>query len=271
MALPTLLERRTLTLDTGKRTVEVPVDSLGRERYRAALDDESVEVRAAADDGSIGFKGHAAMFNKRTWIGPKKWGFWEQVASSAFDKTLKEADVRFLINHDPNLLLARNKAGTLRLSTDTKGLVTDADMAPVTYAQDLAVLLDRKDTTQMSFAFETIKDQWETLDDGDELRTLLEVKLWDVSVVTYPAYEETDAGLRGAAFDVLCRSLGIDDTKRGDLLRKIAEGEDLTLDEPEPPGSTRDDSQPPGSTGTPLELLKLRHRMAARKHGLPAA
>lgn len=264
------------SVNTGRREVEVPVDTLGRERYRARLDAAAVERRAEGQ--AIGFKGHAAMFGKRTWIGPKRWGFWEVVGDSAFTKTLGEADVRFLINHDPNLLLARNKAATLRLSEDAKGLAVDADMAPVSYATDLAVLLERGDISQMSFAFEVVKDSWEELDDGNELRTLEEVRLWDVSVVTYPAYEDTDAGLRSFAFDALCRSAGMDDEGQRNLLRSLTTGKDTdVLDQfrsnvSEPAESTRtpEPDQPAESTGTPLSVLQRRHTLRAERLGLTA-
>lgn len=277
------MPKRTITLDTGSRQVEAPVDALGRERFRATLDSQTIERRA--DGEPIGFKGHAAMFNKATQIGPKRWGFREQVAPGAFAKTIGEADVRMLINHDPNLLLARNKAGTLTLSEDRKGLKTEADMAPVSYASDLAVLLERKDITQMSFAFEAIKDQWETDDDGNELRTLLEVKLYDVSVVTYPAYEETDAGLRGAGFDILCRSMGIaDEDARQAFLRRLMDDETdilpilrtagaalTSLRDHEPAKTTREDpSQPAETTGDLLALIQRRHSYNARRFGIPA-
>lgn len=265
------------SVNTGRREVEVPVDTLGRERYRARLDAASVERRA--DGEPIGFKGHAAMFGKRTWIGPKRWGFFEQVGKGAFTKTLDEGDVRFLINHDPNLLLARNKAGTLRLDEDDKGLAVDADMAPVSYAADAAVLMDRGDLSQMSFAFEVVKETWEELDDGNELRTLDEVKLWDVSVVTYPAYEDTDAGLRGVAFDAICRGAGIDDDTRQKFLRGLTTGQTdpavldqfrTATDPGEPPPGTRSASQPAETTGTPMDIALRRHRLNARKYRLPA-
>lgn len=204
---------------------ELPTDAFGHERRVVTLDIDAVERRADdAGDGtgveSIGFKGHAAVFNKRTLIGSKKWGFYEQVATGAFAKTLKEADVRFLHNHDPNLVLARTaEAQTLRLAEDKTGLAVDADMAPTSYALDLAILLDRRDVSQMSFGFRTIADKWETIDDqGTELRTLLEVQLFDVSTVTFPAYAETDASLRAVALDVLCARMGIADNDRARLL-----------------------------------------------------
>ena len=278
------LDRRFRPLDTGRREVQLPVDSLGRERFRANIDARSIERRADGDP--IGFKGHAALFNRPTWIGPKRWGFREQVAPGAFAKTIKEADVRFLINHDPNLLLARNKADTLTLAEDKVGLAVDAEMAPVSYAQDLAVLLERGDISQMSFAFEVVKDQWEIDDDENELRTILEAKLWDVSVVTYPAYEDTDAGLRGAAFDLLCRSAGLDETSRARLLHGLtvdddeydiapilrAAGTALADLTSEPAETTRDNSkpdapdQPAETTGEDAtEALRLRFTERARR------
>lgn len=211
----TLTER--ITLRDGARKVEQPVDALGRVRWRAELDHRSISRQAAGE--AIGFRGHAAVFNQKARIGGSDWGFWEQVGRGAFRKTLGEADVRFLINHDPNLVLARTAAGTLRLSEDNIGLYTDADMAPVSYASDLAVLLERRDVTQMSFAFEPTEYRIEAADDGSELITLTAVRLWDVSAVTYPAYEETDAALRGVGFDRLCGDLDIDERFRSVLLR----------------------------------------------------
>jgi HK97 family phage prohead protease len=164
-----------------------------------------VELRKDANGAAIGFAGHAAVFDERTSIGnPLSWGFYEQVSPGAFTKTIQEADVRFLIDHDPSLLLARTKSGTLRLSEDKVGLSADADLAPTTYGRDLAVLLERGDVSQMSFGFQVVKDDWtveqvETNDGNSvdvEVRTIREAKLFDVSVVTFPAYEGTDAQLR---------------------------------------------------------------------------
>lgn len=161
------------------------------------------EIRQVAEDAeSIGFRGHAAVFAKRAWIGPRKWGFWEEIRAGAFAKTIGEADVRMLQNHDPNRVLARNKVasgpGSLRLSEDNVGLLTDADMLPTSYARDLALAIERQVVNQMSFAFEPVIEEWGEDEQGNDVRTLVEVRLWDVSPVTYPAFEETDASLREA-------------------------------------------------------------------------
>ena len=248
-ALPNLL-RRSVTLDTGRRSVDVPVDATGHLRHIAKISERS--VTRAAGDGAIGFKGHAAVFNSRSWIGGKRWGFYEEIAPTAFDKTITEADVRFLINHDPNLVLARNKAGTLRLSTDEIGLAVDADMAPVSYANDLAVLLERQDVTQMSFAFDMVSYEWTELPDGTELLRHTEVELYDVAVVTYPAYGDTDASLRG---DLLAaaRSAGFDAVDLDRLGARLADPDpDLIAalrsiartEDPAPPTSTQAEEAP---------------------------
>ena len=151
----------------------------------------------ARTDQSLRFKGHAAVFNERTWIGPPRVGFWEEVSPGAFSRAVNEDDVRFLFNHDESKVLARTAAGTLALREDRSGLVVEADMAQTSYAADLAVLLERGDVSQMSFGFAVSKDTWSTLDDGSELRTIEQVApLYDVSAVTFPAYEGTDAALR---------------------------------------------------------------------------
>ena len=166
-----------------------------------------LEVRAT-EDGVRRFIGHAAVFASRTSIGnPLRWGWYEEVAEGAFTKTLQESDARFLIDHDSAKIVARVSAGDLRLSEDEHGLAVDADLdEELSYVPDLVRNLDKKRITGMSFGFEVLKDDWSTVQvetkDGDsvdaELRVIREVRLHEVSAVTFPAYEETDAGLRSA-------------------------------------------------------------------------
>lgn len=272
------LARRTVTLDTGRRSIDIPVDGAGHVRRVAKLDQRAI-TRAAGDDGAIGFAGHAAVFDTRTWIGSKRWGFWEEVAPGAFTKTLGEADVRFLHNHNPDLILARNTAGTLRLDQDDVGLAVDADMAPTSYAKDLSLSLGRGDVTQMSFAFDMVSYEWTYLADGTELLRHTEVALWDVSTVTYPAYVETDAALRmdllAAAraagfdaidFDGLARRLADPDPDLLAALRQLGRGENLRPAETtgDPDAATRGDDSPPAeTTGSSTNPLLLRHLAVA--------
>lgn len=164
-----------------------------------------LEIRADGD-GARKFAGHAAVFNSRTAIGnPLRWGWYEEVAAGAFAKTLQEGDARFLIDHDSAKIVARVTAGDLRLSEDDHGLAVDADLdEELSYVPDLVRNLDKKRITGMSFGFQVLKDHWSTVSvetkDGEsvdaELRVIEEVRLFEVSAVTFPAYEETDAGLR---------------------------------------------------------------------------
>ena len=138
--------------------------------------------------------GYAAKFspNRSQDLG----GFIEQIDAKAFTRSLSQgADVRALINHDQNLILGRSTSGTLNLSVDSEGLFVEITPPDTSYARDLMVSMSRGDVTQMSFAFVTKKDSWDKEGDAN-IRTLLDVDLHDVSAVTYPAYLNTEIGLR---------------------------------------------------------------------------
>lgn len=152
---------------------------------------QGLEIRAN-DDGPI-ISGHAAVFNQ---LSEPMFGFRERIMPGAFKKTLKEADVRALFNHDANFVLGRNRAKTLTLAEDLEGLAVQIQPPATTWAQDLLVTMQRGDVDQMSFGFRAIKDKWLTEDDNTQIRELHEVQLFDVSVVTFPAYPQTDAAVR---------------------------------------------------------------------------
>lgn len=136
--------------------------------------------------------GHAAVFDQ---LSEDLGGFRERIAAGAFAKTLQSADVRALFNHDPNFVLGRNKSGTLRLKEDITGLAIEIDPPDTQLAKDLMISMKRGDISQMSFGFRTNLDKWQKID-GEWTRTLLEVELFDVSPVTYPAYTQTDVAVR---------------------------------------------------------------------------
>lgn len=179
------------------------------ERRRLPLSTAGLAIRADGDNGGDRFAGYAAVFNSRTSIGnPLRWGFYEEVAEGAFTKTLDEGDARMLIDHDTYYVVSRVSAGTLDLAQDTRGLAVDSALDPaLSYVGDLKANVRNGNVTGMSFGFQVVKDDWQLIDvetkDGDavqaELRTLREVKLFEVSAVTFPAYEETEAGLRAVA------------------------------------------------------------------------
>lgn len=220
-------------------------------------------LRAEGDDMPV-FAGHAAVFNSRTAIGnPLTWGFYEEVSTGAFAKTLQEGDARFLVDHDTSLLVARVSADDLRLVEDRVGLAVEADLdTELSYVRDLVRNLQKRRITGMSFGFRVVKDRWETetvsTSDGQEaeveVRTILEVELFEVSAVTFPAYEETDAAVRAVQFRDDPDPLG----RRGALLP--------TIERPEPAETTRDDeSQPAATTGASLDVLRRRMAMKARE------
>lgn len=142
-----------------------------------------IEVRN--DDGKNVVVGYGAVFNSES---NDLGGFVEYIAPGAFDGRLED-DVRFLINHD-GLPLARTINNTLRLSVDERGLKYEADMPETTLANDLMTLLRNGTISQSSFAFTVEEDSWENVE-GRNIRTINKVsRLYDVSSVTYPAYNE---------------------------------------------------------------------------------
>jgi HK97 family phage prohead protease len=159
-----------------------------------------IEFRAATEEGKAPkIVGHAANFNA---LSEDLGGFREMIAPGAFTNAIKTSDVRALWNHDSNIVLGRNKSGTLRLSEDDKGLAFEIDMPDTQLVRDMVgAPIARGDVSQCSFGFRTIKDHWEKLN-GEVIRTLLEVELFDVSPVTYAAYHSTDVAVRSmqAAF-----------------------------------------------------------------------
>jgi hypothetical protein len=145
------------------------------------------------EDGKKLIRGHAAVFNSETDLG---W-FRERIAPGAFSESIGKDDVRALFNHDENFILGRNKAGTLTMREDEQGLYVEIDPPDTQVGRDLVTSIERGDISQMSFGFQTIKDSWETEENAaKDLRTLEKVKLWDVSPVTFPAYQETDVAVR---------------------------------------------------------------------------
>jgi HK97 family phage prohead protease len=123
-------------------------------------------------------------------------GFREKIDRGAFTKSLEDGDeVHALFNHDNNKILGRRGAGTLKLWEDDHGLRVEINPPNTTDGNDVVELLRRGDLVSMSFGFYNVKDTWETRDDED-IRTINEAKLFDVSVVTNPAYYATEVNVR---------------------------------------------------------------------------
>ena len=147
------------------------------------------------DDGMPVVEGYATVYDFAYDIagGPDMGGFTEVIAPGAAKKSAMEADVRLLANHE-GLPLARTKSGTLELESDDIGLKVRATLDPSNpTAAEVRSAMERGDVDQMSFAFRVVRDEWNK--DYSE-RTISEVKLYDVSVVTYPANPATVVKLR---------------------------------------------------------------------------
>lgn len=148
-----------------------------------------VEARADGDKRTL--VGYAAVFNSPADI----YGIWvETIEPGAFSSQLS-ADVRALVNHDTGRVVGRTKAGTLRLSEDSKGLRVEIDLPNTTDGNDLWVSVERGDISGMSFGFRVTKETWDETVNPNR-RVIQAVELHEVSACAFPAYDDTTIGLR---------------------------------------------------------------------------
>ena len=157
-----------------------------------------LKVREATEQEEKVIEGYFVVFDSVTELWP---GCFEEIARSAFDDTL-ENDIRALINHNTELVLARTKSGTLTLRVDEKGLwarivVNENDID----ALNLYARVQRGDVDQCSFGFNVLDEDIEYRDDGTTKWTINKVDLHEVSVVTFPAYEDTGVQARKREFE----------------------------------------------------------------------
>lgn len=155
------------------------------------MDRFHVELRAEVEGNVL--TGYASVFGQTAKVG----SHYEQIERRAFDAALKDSDPRFLVNHDPTLLLGRRSAGTLRVRADDHGLAFEVDLPDTQAGRDVRELMRRGDLDGGSFGFVPGEDTWTRAPDGLQLRTHTSVRsLLDLSVVTYPAYEGAEVALR---------------------------------------------------------------------------
>jgi uncharacterized protein len=147
----------------------------------------------AEENGEKVIEGYFAVFNSETEL----WqGAFEEIDPAAFNKTL-ENDIRALLNHDTNFVLGRNKANTLELKVDSKGLWGSIKINPEdTDAVNLYSRVKRGDVDQCSFGFNILAEETDFREDGTVKWRLKEVDLHEVSVVTFPAYSDTGVQAR---------------------------------------------------------------------------
>lgn len=156
----------------------------------------ATEVRATTNDnGTVSVRGYAAVFGQEATGLP----FREAIQRGAFSETLARGDeVYLLINHNTDELpLARRSSGTLSLTEDEHGLLMEAELDPANpRAAELISALSRNDVGEMSFAFRVAENGSTKTKDG--LRLITRADLFEVSVTTWGAYNQTSVGLRSA-------------------------------------------------------------------------
>lgn len=187
------------------------------------MDRETRQMRSIASkfetresEEGLYIEGYFSVFNSTYELWP---GATESVAPGAFENTLG-GDIRALIDHETRLVLGRNKSGTLELREDSHGLWGRVKINPNDQdAVNLYERVKRGDVDQCSFGFDIVKEDTEVRDDGSVHWTIREVKLYEVSVVTFPAYTETSVSARKRDFEEIQKR----ETEkwRDDMMRRL--------------------------------------------------
>lgn len=171
---------------------------MAKTKETRTFDITGLQTRDATENESNVISGYAAVFNSPTNI--SDW-FTETIAPGAFSRAISEnGDIRALFNHDWSNVLGRTKSGTLRLEEDERGLKFEVDLPDTTVASDLAKSMKRGDINQCSFGFIATEETWDYSVEP-ALRTIHEVELFEVSVVSIPAYGDTEASVRSKEID----------------------------------------------------------------------
>lgn len=163
---------------------------------RCNISDLKVESRQASESRTI--VGYAAKFER--WSEPIMGWFREKIDRDAFSEC-DVTDVIMCFNHNIDSILARTTSGTLSLSTDEEGLRFEFETPATSLGNDMVELVRRGDISKCSFKFTVEEDEWlyASKENGLEYdeRTIRKIdKLYDVSLVVYPAYNDTEAGIR---------------------------------------------------------------------------
>jgi HK97 family phage prohead protease len=195
------------------RAIALKID--GPQAKQPEVRTNSVEFEVRAEGDGMSFTGYASVFNSPS---EDLGGFIEYVAPGAFRRSLQSRnEVKLLWNHDAGEPLASLRGGTMQLVEDDRGLKVTAQLPKTTRGRDIAELLRTKVIDSMSFGFNVIKDSWSA--DG-KTRTLESVRLFEASIVSFPAYSATTATVRST-------DQAIDPDKLADALLRLESGDDL--------------------------------------------
>lgn len=155
-----------------------------------------LELRDQGEGKTPVIAGYAARFNTKSVV---MWDFREIIKPGAFAQSLSRGDdVRALVDHDPARIIGRRSAGTLKVEEDEQGLRCEITPPDTQVGRDIVTSIRRKDVSGMSFGFRAVRTNWtiDPVEGNIDLRELLQVDLFDVSPVTFPAYPETDVSVR---------------------------------------------------------------------------
>lgn len=155
---------------------------------------ESIELRVEKRDGKVLLQGYPIVYGK---MSVNLGGFREIVAQGSLDASLLDDDIRGLRDHNPTMILGRTKAGTMKLSSDERGVHMEIELPDTQVARDLIVSVERGDVSGGSFGFRVAPDgvEWAETDEGI-VRTIRSARLFDVGPVTFPAYPDTEMWTR---------------------------------------------------------------------------
>jgi HK97 family phage prohead protease len=207
------MENKNKWLDVA-RAIALKIDGPQPESKEQEVRTNSVDFDVRAEGDGMSFTGYASVFNSPS---EDLGGFIEYVAPGAFKRSLQSRnEVKLLWNHDAGEPLASLRGGTLQLVEDERGLKVTAQLPQTTRGRDVAELLRTNVISDMSFGFNVIKDNWSR--DG-KTRTLESVRLFEVSVVSFGAYQATTAQVRSAPT--------INPDELADALLKLESGEEL--------------------------------------------
>jgi uncharacterized protein len=175
----------------------------------------------ASSDG-MSFTGYAAVFNSPSEPLP----FTEVIREGAFKRSLKSRnEIKLFMNHNTDVVLGSTRAGTLKLTEDSRGLLAQAELPDTSAGRDLSVLMKRGDVSSMSFGF-SVPPKGDAWSNDGATRELHQVRLHEVSIVTgFPAYEATTASVR--SLDILAQRTAVDVDALSDAILKLEAGETL--------------------------------------------
>lgn len=172
-------------------------------------------TRQQQDDNELTIEGYFALYESETQLFDN---VYEIITKGAFDNTLGN-DIRALWNHNTQYVLGRNKSGTLELKADDKGLFGTVKLPATQYAKDLYTLIERGDVDQASFGFNIEDEELEELADGGYRWRLKQVDLHEISVVTFPQYENTSVNIRAKQVEELQKRKV--ETRKKDLEKRL--------------------------------------------------